>query len=90
MANNDELWEKIGFVKVSENRYMILKTLDTHFLMPSEIAKKTGLTPSQVSTLLHDLKKENLVQCKNEKFKKGRLYLNTKLGLEILKILDEN
>lgn len=83
-----ELWHKIGFIKISSIRYTIIKTLDTDFLMPSEIVKETGLKPSQVSGALHDLKKENLVKCMNEKTKKGRIYQNTKLALKILEVLD--
>lgn len=93
MANKTskaELWHKIGFIKISSIRYQTIKTLGKDFMMPSEIAKKTGLKPSQVSTALNDLKKEKLVVCMNEKTKKGRIYQNTKLALDIIKIIDES
>lgn len=88
--NKDEIWEIIGYVKVSPNRYKIIKALNTNFMMPSEIARKTDLTPSQVTSVLYNLKKAGLVECMNEKSKKGRIYQNTELGLKILNILEEN
>ena len=85
-----ELWEIVGFIKISPTRYQTLKTIESDFLMPSEIAKFTGFRITQVSNALHDLKKKNLVYCMNEEATKGRLYKNTPLGLEILKIIDSN
>lgn len=85
-----EKWEIIGFIKVSQTRYQILKTLDTEFLMPSEIARKTGFRITQISNALHDLKKKELVYCMNEHVTKGRLYQNTELGLEILDMIEKN
>ena len=82
--SEDEIWELIGFVKVSQTRFTTLKTLETNFLMPSEIAKSTGLRTTQISNALHDLKEKNLVVCLNESARKGRIYQNTALGLEIL------
>ena len=85
----DELWGTIGFIKISPTRYRTLKCLRGNHLMPTEISKKTGLTPAQVSTALHDLKKVNAVRCMNENVKKGRIYQCTDLGLEIMDILDK-
>ena len=85
-----EKWEIIGFIKVSSTRYNILKTIEDDFLMPSEIAKYTGLRITQVSNALHDLKEKDLVYCLNEDVSKGRLYRNTPLGLEILEMIDKN
>lgn len=85
-----EKWEIIGFIKVSATRYNILKTIGDDFLMPSEIAKYTGLRITQVSNALHDLKEKDLVYCLNEDVSKGRLYRNTPLGLEILEMIDKN
>ncbi|WP_407424526.1 MarR family transcriptional regulator [Methanobrevibacter sp.] len=87
-VNEEEIWELIGFIKVSPTRYKTLKTLRTDFLMPSEIAKTTGLRTTQVSNALADLKEKDLVICMNESARKGRLYQNTELGLEILQRLE--
>ena len=87
-VNEEKIWELIGFIKVSPTRYKTLKTLKTDFLMPSEIAKTTGLRTTQISNALSDMKEKNLVICMNESAHKGRLYQNTELGLEILERLD--
>ena len=88
--NDEELWRIIGFLKVSTSRLKTLNALKNNFLMPSEISRKTDLSQSQVSTSLHDLKKNNLVMCMNEKTRKGRIYHATDLGLELLEIINEN
>lgn len=86
---DEQIWEMIGFVKISPSRYNTLITLKTDYLMPSEIARLTGMRTTQVSNALSDLKKKNLVECMNESAHKGRLYQNTPLGLEILAILEK-
>ena len=86
---DEEIWEIIGFIKVSSIRLQTLKSLQTRFLMPSEIAKMTGYRTTQISKALNDMKKRELVVCMNEEARKGRIYKNTELGLTILKMLDE-
>jgi DNA-binding MarR family transcriptional regulator len=83
----DEIWDLIGFIKVSSTRYNTLRALETDFLMPTEISRRTGIRTTQVSNALHDLKARNLVECKNEHVRKGRIYQITEDGLTILKKL---
>ena len=85
----DEIWGMIGFIKISNARYRTLKCLRNENLMPTEISRKTQLTPAQVSVALHDMKKAKIVRCMNEKVKKGRIYQCTELGAQIMEILDE-
>ena len=87
---DEEMWEIIGYIKVSAIRMKILKSLKDSFLMPSEIARMTGYRTTQISNSLRDLKERKLVQCLNENAKKGRIYQNTELGLMILKVLDSD
>ncbi len=88
--SEQEKWEIIGKIKVSPIKYKTLKTIRTEYMMPSEIARYTGLRITQVSNALRDLKQYELVICINEEAKKGRLYHNTDLGLEILEMIDNN
>lgn len=88
--SESDLWNLIGFIKVSPTRYKTLKVLETQFLMPSEISKSTGLRTTQVSNALHELKEKKLVRCLNEDASKGRIYQSTPLGIEILNIIDKN
>ena len=70
------------------NKIQNTENPEDRFLMPSEIAKTTGLRTTQISNALSDMKEKNLVICMNESAHKGRLYQNTELGLEILERLD--
>ncbi len=82
-----ELFEIIGYVKISPYRTNTLKSIGSDLKMPSEIAKNINVKTSQVSSALSDLKEKDLVVCVNEEVRKGRLYKCTELGLEILKRL---
>ena len=86
---DDRIWELIGYVKISSIRMNTLKSLESRFLMPSEIAKLTGYRTTQISNAIRDLKEKELVRCMNEDARKGRIYQSTELGLLILNILDE-
>lgn len=82
-----ELFEILGYVKISPYRTNTLKSIGNTLKMPSEIAKENNIKTSQVSSALSDLKEKDLVVCVNEEVRKGRLYKCTDLGLEILKKL---
>lgn len=85
--NNDEIFDLVGYIMASEYRTKILKSIGNEIKIPSAIAEEIGLRTNHVSNVLKDLKDKNLVVCLNEKARKGRLYKNTELGLEILKFL---
>ncbi|WP_405269488.1 MarR family transcriptional regulator [Methanobrevibacter sp.] len=82
-----ELFEILGYIKISPYRTNTLKSIGNELKMPSEIAKENNIKTSQVSAALSDLKEKGLVICVNEEVRKGRLYKCTDLGLEILKKL---
>ena len=82
-----ELFEILGYVKISTYRTNTLKSISDELKMPSEIANEININTSQVSAALSDLKKKDLVICVNEEVRKGRLYKCTDLGKEILKKL---
>ena len=82
-----ELFEILGYVKISTYRTNTLKSISDELKMPSEIANEINIKTSQVSAALSDLKKKDLVICVNEEVRKGRLYKCTDLGKEILKKL---
>ncbi len=85
--NEIELYELLGYVKVSFYRTETLKSITNDLKMPSQIAKEINVNTSQVSSALSDLKKKNLVVCVNEEVRKGRLYKSTSLGNEVAKKL---
>ena len=82
-----KLFEILGYVKVSPNRTKTLKSLGHEIKMPSEIARESNTSTSQVSAALADLKRQGLVICLNEEVRKGRLYKSTELGLKIIEFL---
>lgn len=86
--NNDELFQLLGYVMASDYRKNIIKSLGTDIKIPSVIAEEIGLRTNHISNVLKDLKKKNLVVCLNEEARKGRLYKNTDLALEILEYLE--
>lgn len=82
-----ELFEILGYVKISPYRTNTLKSIGDELKMPSEIANDINVKTSQVSSALSDLRKKKLVICVNEEVRKGRLYKCTDLGKEIIKKL---
>ncbi len=86
----DELWDLIGYIKISSTRCKTIMTLQNEHLMPKEIIEKTDLTPSQVSIALRDLKSKKLVKCVNEKARKGRIYHCTEIGEKVCTIIEKN
>ena len=88
-TDEDELWNLVGFLRISSTRYKTLEALVTEYLIPSDIVKRTNLKPAQVSLALHDLKEKKLIKCMNEKAKKGRIYHATSLGKESIKMVND-
>ena len=84
-----EKWDLIGFIKISPHRRQTLKALEKDYLMPSEIARLTGIRTTQASSALIDLKAKELVVCMNESAHKGRIYMITELGLDLLNIIEK-
>ena len=84
---NDDLFKLVGYVMASDYRTKILKSIGNDIKIPSAIAEDIGLRTNHVSNVLKDLKNNDLVICLNEEARKGRLYKNTDLGLEILKYI---
>lgn len=85
----DELWDLVGFIKISPLRLQTMQALKSEYMMPSEIARMTGMRTTQASNALISLKDKNLVICMNETAYKGRLYQTTELGDRVLEFLEK-
>lgn len=85
--NDDEIFELVGYIMASDYRTKILKSIGENIKIPSAIAEEIGLRTNHVSNVLKDLKDKNLVVCLNEDARKGRLYKNTDLALQVLKFI---
>ena len=87
--NDDEIWNIIGFIRISSARYITLEILQTQYAIPSDIVEMTKLTPAQVSSALKELKEKKLIKCMNDTATKGRIYHTTPLGEKSYKMVNE-
>ena len=78
----------VDYVKKSQYRSKILKSLSDDVKMPSQISKDTGIVQNHISNSLRQLKEHELIECINPEVRKGRLYRLTDEGEEIIKFLD--
>lgn len=74
----------VEYVKKSQYRSKVLKTLANDTKMPSRIAKDTGIVQNHISNTLKQLKEHDLVECINPEVRKGRLYRLTDNGEKII------
>jgi len=72
--------DKYGFVIASNYRKKIVKQLKNFPMAPKQIAVRTGIHLSHVSTALKELAEEGIVFCVNPERKKGRIYHLTETG----------
>ena len=88
-ANYKKYINSLVYVKRSKNRAKVITIIGTSIKIPSEIAEAMNLRINQISAILKDLKKEELVVCLNETDRTGRLHQLTPKGLEVYKMLLE-
>lgn len=86
----EDIIKTISYIKRSKNRLKVVYIIGDSFKMPSEIAEEMNLRINQISAILSDLKKENIVVCINEQEKTGRLYQLTPEGKEAYDIIKSN
>ena len=79
-------WELLSFIKRSKQRIHILMSFHSGEI-PSEIAKKTSLSPSHVSRTLKEFSKRELIKCETPKDRIGKIYILTEKGENIQNIL---
>ncbi|UOY10001.1 helix-turn-helix domain-containing protein [Methanonatronarchaeum sp. AMET6-2] len=76
-------YNKLGWIKASNYRQNVLKTLEPGPKTPKEIAEENEYRMSHVSRTLSNLKEKDLVDCLNPDCRKGRLYGLTEEGKEM-------
>ena len=87
MELSDEMLTEISYVKISQYRTKVMKSLDGDVKIPTAIAKDSEIRPNHISKVLAELKAHELVECINPEVRKGRLYRLTDKGDEIVKNL---
>ena len=65
-----------------------MKSLDGEVLIPSQIAKNSGIRTNHISKVLSELKSHELVECINPEVRKGSLYRLTETGEEVVRNLE--
>ena len=88
MELSDELLIEISYVQISKYRTKTMKSLDGEVLIPSQIAKNSGIRTSHISKVLAELKAHELVECINPEVRNGRLYRLTETGEDVVKNLE--
>lgn len=76
--------QDIDYVKNSQYRIKVMKSLDGEVKIPSKIANDAEIFQNHISNTLRQLKEHGLVECINPEVKKGRLYRLTDKGEKIV------
>jgi len=77
-------WENISFIISSSYRQKVLKLLENP-KMPSKIARELNINKTHISKTLKELLSKKVINCLTPKAKKGKLYLISNYGKQILK-----
>ena len=86
---SDEQLIEMSYVNISKYRTKVMKSLDGEVLIPSQIARNSGIRTNHISKVLSELRAHELVECINPEVRKGRLYRLTEKGEEIVENLSE-
>ena len=84
MGLSDEMLKEMSYVKISQYRTKVMKSLDGEVKIPTVIAKDSEIRPNHISKVLAELKAHELVECINPEVRKGRLYRLTNKGEEVV------
>lgn len=84
---NDETLKVYAYVITSKYREKVVQSLAKEDMIPTEIARDSGIRPNHISKVLKELKDKQIVICTNEQDRKNRNYHLTDLGREIAKNL---
>ena len=90
MELTDEMLTEISYVNISKYRTKVMKSLDGEVLIPTQIAKDSGIRTNHISKVLAELKAHELVECINPEVRKGRLYRLTDKGNVIINNLEKH
>ena len=79
-------WELLSFIKSSKQRIQILMGFHSS-ITPTELAKRTNLSPSHISRALKEFSEKDLVRLETPKKHIGRIYSLSEKGQEIQEVL---
>ena len=76
-------WGKYGHVLASEYRKKVVLSLENGPKTPKQISDATGLYLSHVSTVIHELSDESIVECLTPNLRRGKIFALSEDGKEI-------
>jgi len=76
-------WDDISFIISSSYRHKVLKGLNEP-KTPSKLSKELGINKTHISRALSELESKNMIKCLTPEVKKGRIYVATDYGREVL------
>ena len=77
-------WEDVSYIISSNYRKSILQNL-TNPTMPSKLSRELNINKTHISRGLNELEKKKMIECLTPRVTKGKLYMITDYGKEILK-----
>ncbi|MHA1381795.1 MAG: MarR family transcriptional regulator [Candidatus Helarchaeota archaeon] len=80
----DDYWKLISFIIRSKYRLKVIKSLENGEKTPSQISIITKIRINHVSNILKEFILKNLIVCLTPDERKGRIYILTDLGNNIL------
>ena len=81
-------WKETSFVLASAQRKRIVIALAIP-MTPSHLAKRTGISLSNIGAKLNDLEKQGIVVCHTPKTRKGKIYGLTNKGKAVAKAIGD-
>jgi predicted transcriptional regulator len=75
--------KELEYVKKSQYRIKIIKSINEHPKIPSQIAKETSIISTHVSKTLGALEGHGLVVCLNPDAYRGRVYRLSEMGKKV-------
>ena len=86
--NKTTKWEDVSFIISSEYRKKVLRSLE-HPKMPSVISKGLDINKTHISKVLKELENKNMLKCLTPNSNKGKLYVISNYGKDVLKEVDK-
>ena len=81
--NKETIWKDVSFIISSEYRKKVLEKLETP-KTPSNLSKEININISHVSRALSELESKKMIECLTPESNKGKLYIITKYGKDVL------
>jgi len=81
--NKETIWQDVSYIISSEYRKKVLSVLENPKI-PSKISKELNINIAHISRALSELESRKLVECLTPDSNKGKLYVITRHGKEVI------